>query len=280
MLPKANYEVVTPGYFTTVGTPLLEGRDFSDHDSERAEPVAIISQALADRMRKSGYDPVGARIRLGLSRDHWTKIVGICGNARYRSITQAGSDVFVPSLQAKQPTNYLIIRGSQSADKLASIVRRTLRSMAHDQAVAGVATIGELVDRNSAKHRFNMILLLWFGVCSAILAACGIYSVVTELMTDRAREIAIKAALGARRTRLVREAVLGTLAFVLLGQAFGAFGALEIARFASTLLYGVSARVPLVASSAAVFLFAMSMFVGVWSASGIASLDANRRLHL
>src|SRR5581483_9778891 len=70
VLPKVNYEVVTPDYFTTVGTPLLEGRDFSVHAGEDAEPVAIISQPLADRLRRSGLNPLSARIRLALSHDH------------------------------------------------------------------------------------------------------------------------------------------------------------------------------------------------------------------
>jgi putative ABC transport system permease protein len=278
VLPKVNYEVVTPSYFATVGTPLLEGRDFSEHDSEGNEPVAIISQSLANRIRESGQIPLGARIRLGLGHDHWTKIIGICGNARYRSITQSGSDVFVPYLQAKQPTNYLVIRGSQSADDLASLVRRRLTDAAPGQAIAGIATIGALIDSNSARHRFNMILLLWFGVCAAILAASGIYSVVTEVMTDRAREIAIKLALGAPRIRLVREAVLGMLAFVLVGEVFGAFGVIGVTRFASGLLYGVSVRDPLVTGFAGALLFALSMSVGVWSAWRITGRNVSRRL--
>ncbi len=96
VLPKVNYEVVTPDYFKTVGTPLLEGRDFDDHDSEQGEPVVIISQTLAQRIHAAGHAPLGHRLRLGLGAAHWSKVVGVCSDARYRSITQKGADIFVP----------------------------------------------------------------------------------------------------------------------------------------------------------------------------------------
>ena len=113
VLPKANFEVVTPGYFATVGTPLLEGRDFNDRDGTDAEPVVIISRTLANRIRRAGYAPIGYRVRLGLGPRRWSKVVGVCADARYRNITQTGSDLFVPYLQASPPTNYVVIRGTR-----------------------------------------------------------------------------------------------------------------------------------------------------------------------
>ena len=270
-LPKTNYEVVSPHYFETVGTPLLEGRDFSDHDSEGNEPVAIISESLARRIREAGYAPLGYKIRLGLTHDHWTKIIGVCADARYRSVTQTGSDIFVPNTQATQPTNYVVIRGTQSAVDLAILVRHTLSSMDPSQTIAGVATIGDLIDANSARHRFNMILLLWFGICAAILAASGVYSVIAELITAREHEIRIKTALGAQRSRLAREMVWATLGSVLIGEALGALGVLGITRLAADLFYGVSPRDPIVVGSVAAFLFAVSMFAGIWPAWRAAS---------
>lgn len=266
VLPKANYEVVTPDYFRTVGTTLLEGRDFSEHDSESGEPVAIISEPLAERIRRAGYAPVGHRIRLGLSHDHWTKIVGVCADARYRSITQGGSDVFVPYMQAAQATNYVVIQGSLPADDLANLVRRTLASMDRGQTIAGVATIGQLIDANSARHRFNMIMLLWFGICSVVLAAAGIYSVITELIADRRHEIIIRTALGAPRVRLVREMVAGTLGGLVIGEAIGAVGAWIVSASAAQLLYGVSVLDPVVIGGVAAFLLLVSMPAGVWAA--------------
>jgi len=278
VLPKTNYEVITPDYFKTVGTPLLEGRDFDEHDSEDGEPVVIISQTLAQRIRAAGFSPLGYRLRHGHNSDRWSKVVGISSDARYRSITQRGADIFVPYSQAAQPTNYLVIRGTQSAKDLTALVRRKLAEIDSTQAVAGVATIGELVDRNAARHRFNMILLLWFGMCAAVLAATGVYSVIAEAMAARKREIAIKNALGAQRSRLVRDMISRTLVLVLLGELLGACIVCALGRLGSELLYGISERDPLVLGSVSVFLFLVSLWSAFWPAWSAAGLDPKAAL--
>jgi predicted permease len=276
VLPKTNYEVVTPDYFKTVGTPLLEGRDFNDHDSEDAEPVAIISQSLADRIRAAGHAPLGHRLRLGLGPPRWSKVIGVCADARYRSVTQKGSDIFVSYLQASPPTNYVLIRGMQSSADLATLVRRSLAAMDPNQSIAGVATIGEMIDANSARHRFNMILLLWFGVCAAILAASGVYSIIAESMAARETEIAIKTALGAQRPLLAREMVSGTLGFVVAGEALGALAIFVFGNRGSELFYGVSPRDPWILSSVAAFLFVVSLAAAAWPAWSAAGAYSGR----
>jgi putative ABC transport system permease protein len=273
VLPKSNYEVVTPDYFRTVGTPLLEGRDFDDHDAEDGEPVVIVSRTLAERIRAAGHAPVGHRLRLGLGPARWSKVIGVSADARYRSITQSGTDIFAPYSQALQPTNYLVIRGTGSASNLAALVRRTLAELDSTQAVAGVATIGDLIDANAARHRFNMILLLWFGVCAAILAATGVYSVIAETMAARQHEIAIRTALGAQRTRLVREMVAGTLGFVAIGEVLGAAVVFALGRLSAALLYGVSPRDPLVLGLVTAFLFMISVGAALWPAWALAGGD-------
>ncbi len=268
VLPKGNYEAITPGYFATVGTSILEGRDFDEHDTGESEPVAIISGALAERIRNAGHEAVGYRMRLGLGRPGWLKIVGVAADARYRSITQKGVDLFVPSTQAINGGNYLVIRGSGD---MAALVRRTLAAFDSAQAVAAVATIGELIDRNAARHRFNMMLLVWFGICASILAASGVYSLIAETMAEREREIAIRSALGATRGRLMRDMVSRTLAFVAIGEFVGACVVGAGGRAGANLLYGVSAGDPFVLGSVAMFLFVVALAAAwwpAWSASG------------
>lgn len=267
-LPKANYETVTPGYFQTVGTPMLEGRDFDEHDAEEGEPVTIVSRALAERIRAAGRTPLGQRVRVGGSR--WSKIVGVCSDARYRSVVQTGPDIFVASAQAQPATNYVLIRGTRPAQELSALVRRTLAAIHPSQAVSGVATIGELIDRNTARHEFNMILLLWFGICAAILAASGVHSVIAETMVLRQTEIAIKTALGARRPRLVRDMASSALAYVLAGEAIGIVSMALAAPLLANVLYAVSPRDPAVLASAAAFLFIVSLIAATrpaWIAS-------------
>ena len=266
VLPKANYEAVTPDYFRTVGTPLLEGRDFNEQDSTDAEPVVIISRALGERIRAAGYSPVGHRIRLGTSSDRWMNVIGVVADARYRNITQTGADIFVPYTQTFAPTHYLLVRGTQSPDALADLVRRTLAEMDPDQAVAHVATLGELMDRNAARHRFNMTMLVWLGICAAILAAAGVYTVVSEASVARERELAIRSALGAERFRLVGHVIYRALVFVFIGEVLGIFAAVAIGGVASELFYGISARDPVVLGSVATFVFVVSWWAAFWPA--------------
>ena len=252
---------------------MLEGRDFDNRDSGKAESVVILSRTLADRIRAAGHSPLGYPVRLGSGSARWSKVVGVCADARYRSVTQTGVDIFVPYLQASPPTNYVVIRGTQSAQNLADMVRRELAQIDSAQAVAGVATIGELIDANTARHRFNMILLSWFALCAAILAAAGVYSMVAETMAARNREIAIRTALGAGRIRLAWDMVTYAMRFVLIGELFGAFILFSLGKLISELLYGVTARDPFVPGSAAALMFVVSAIAAFWPAWSAAGAD-------
>src|SRR5262249_37917538 len=157
------------------------------HDSENSEPVAIISRSLAERIRASGQSPIGHRIRLGGDGD-WLKVIGVCGEARYRNVTQSDPTIFQNYLQAPAPTHYVVVRGNRSASELGLAIRQTLAKIDPTQAVAGDATIGEMIEANTARHRFNMVILLWFAICAAVLAAMGIYGVVAESIVARKQE--------------------------------------------------------------------------------------------
>jgi putative ABC transport system permease protein len=169
----------------------------------------------------------------------------------------------LPYLQAAPPTNYLAIRGTADAGDLTALVRRTVAQIDSRQAIAGVATIGELIDRNAARHRSNMILLLWFGICAAILAASGVYSVIAETIVERSNEIAIKIALGCQKPALIREIVSGTLGLVVAGEALGLAAAATAGSLFSGLLYGVSPHDPFVLVPVGLCLFALSAIAAV-----------------
>ena len=259
---------------------MIEGRDFDNHDTEKGEQVVIISNNLAQRIRAAGRSPIGHRLRMSWhSANDWYKVVGVCGNARYRNVTEKSTDIFVPYLQAGPGTNYIVIRGRQSPSELAALVRRTLAGIDPDQAVAGVATIGELIDANTARHRFNMVLLLWFGACAAILAATGIYSVIAESIEARRREIAIKVALGAPRAQLVRNLISRTLGFVMLGEVLGALAVAWLGAMASELLYGVAPQDPVVLGTVTAFVFGVSLIAGFWPAWSAIEGNPNAPLH-
>lgn len=240
-LPVSTFEVVTPGYFRTIGTSLLEGRDFTDQDKEGAEQTAIVGRRIAERFRRMGHNPIGTRIRFGRSTaDNWVKIVGVVEDTRQRGMRITGDDIYVPYLQTGIPVNYLVIRGNGSVQDLTSLVRREVAKIDPDQTIAQVETISQLVDRDTARERFNMLLLLTFGAGALLLAAAGVYSVMVESVLVRKREIAIRIALGADPPGLVGKLVKGTLHCVLLGELVGLLFVIASGRFAAELLYGVS----------------------------------------
>ena len=265
VLPKANFEAVSPEYFQTAGTPLLEGRDFTEHDADGSEAVTIISRTLADRIRAAGHSPVGHRIRLGGSGD-WLKVIGVSGEARYRDVTQEDATIYQSYGQAAAPTHYVMIRGKQSARELGALVRRTLAGMDPSQAVAGDATLGELIEANTARHRFNMIILLWFAVCAAVLAGTGIYGAVAESMVARRQEIVIRMALGAPRLGVVRGMVSKSVQFALAGEALGFLAVLLIYQRISGLLYGVALYHSPLLVVVLGFVFVISFAAGCWPA--------------
>ncbi len=206
-------------------------------------------------------------------------MVGVAAAARYRNVTEAGDDIFVPYRQAAPPTNYVVIRGSRPAEELAALVRRTVVEIDPNQAVTGVATLASLIDRNTARHRFNMILLLWFAACAMILAGTGVYSVIAESVVVRRREIAIRSVLGASKPRLVREMVYRALIFVVAGEVVGFGFVAGLGRLAAGLLYGVTPRDPVVLGLVMSFLFAVSLVAAIGPAWVAAGRDPNAALH-
>ena len=265
--PKANYEVVTPEYFETVGSPLLQGRDFDSRDSEEADPVAIISKKLADQVRSAGHTPLGHRVRLATRWNRgWMRVVGISADARYRSGIHSGAHIFVPIQQASQATRHVVVRGSRPRQELTVLVQRVVKDINPSQNVGDPLTIGELIDRDTARHRFNMILLLWFGACAVFLAVTAVYSVIAETIAARRTEISIKSALGAQRHRLVRDMVVRTVRFAGLGLALGISAVTAFGTLGSDVLHGTSPRDPIILISVAAFLFLVSIGAALWPA--------------
>ena len=274
-LMKANFEVVTPGYFATVGTALAAGRDFDDHDTPSTDDVVIISESLAQRYRVAGRDPLSQRIfTLGKSR----RIVGVTADARYRRVVQSADNVYIPFTQSNVPTNYLVLRGRVSSAELLALVRRKLKQVDPSQAIAGEATLGQMIDRNTAGSRFHVSILILFAIGAIILAAAGINSVVRESITVRAKEIALRIALGAGRPHLVGQTTRQALLFVGIGELAGLAGAVVLSRSVSDLLYGVVPADPVVLSVTAGFLFLVAMAAAVIPAWIAASQDPRNAL--
>ena len=149
----------------------------------------------------------------------------------------------------------MLVRGTRSGRELSALVQRAVTEVYPGQHAGDPLTIGELIGRDSARHRFNMVLLLWFGVCAAILAIAAIYGVIVKTIAARGIEFAIKSALGDTRHRLVRDLAVRAVRYAGLGVALGTATVAVFGTLGTDVLHGTSARDPVVLSSVAASLF-------------------------
>jgi predicted permease len=254
--PSAAYRVVLPGYFRTMRLPLLRGRDFDERDVLGRPGVIVINEALA-RSQWPGEDPVGQTMTLDdpTSPDaEWLTVVGVVRNAVQSGWAEAPEpEMYLPYLQSREyleaadgHLQYLsfVVRVTGDPATLAPVVREVVASRARDAAIADVHTLEELVARAMAEPRLYVILLVTFAGVALVLAALGIYGVVSHSVSRRSQEIAIRMALGAQASD-VRRLVLGQgMATVGVGLVAGLAGALSLGTTLSSLLYGVQPADP------------------------------------
>jgi putative ABC transport system permease protein len=250
---KANWEVVSPDYFRAVGTRLLEGRGFNEHDTEDAPKVVIVSRSLA-RLCWPGQNALGKRLHTnGANADfkdgvfvnvEWQTVVGVVEDARYRGIQNPRPDVFLAYGQAPESAQYFVVRTNGDPLTLVAAVRDEVRALDPDADVDNVTTMGSLVDRALLPWRFTSALLVGFAIAGLLLTASGLFAVLHHLVSARTREIAVRMALGAEPQR-VRAFILGEgLRVTALGLLPGLGLSLALAKALSSLLYEVGERDP------------------------------------
>jgi putative ABC transport system permease protein len=230
--PSANTAIVTPGYFSTIGTPLIAGRDFTDRDNEDAPPVLIVNQAFADRFFP-GESAIGKRIMPGAtsrkgSRFH--EIVGIVGNARQSSLGPNAEPIYYePYKQLPWGPPSLVVRTALPPDSLEGDIRRLVTAFDTEVPVYDLEAFQRLFSTSIAGSRFTLLLLGSFAVMSLLLSAIGLYGVIAYAVLRRRREIGVRIALGAPRHRVVRMVLQHAMILVLVGIPLGLAGALGTA---------------------------------------------------
>jgi len=245
-IPIVSFVQVTPGYLRAMGIPLLKGREFSELDNNSQSPkVAIINATLARRFF-SDANPVGKRICMGedCSKGPWLSVIGVVGDAALESLTDPRfPQVFSPHAQGVEGgvagNMELALRTSTDPLRLATAVANAVHGLDKDQSVAYIQTLDQVVSASLAQPRFNTLLLAAFAALALLLAAVGIYGVVSYAVVMRTREIGVRTALGATRMDVVRLVVRHGMSLALTGAAIGVAGALILARLMSSLLYGV-----------------------------------------
>lgn len=253
--------LVTPKYFDTMRTPLVQGRDFTDRDSADAPPVVIINQEFARRFYGSAEDALGKRFRFAQGTP-LMEIIGIAKDGRYGSLYEDPQlYLFLPVYQHPRTSMTLLI-SAQSAGALPAVVESARREIAQMDArlpVVGVMMAEENLSLTYWGPRVAAGMATTFGVLALVLAAMGLYSVMTYSVSQRTREIGLRMALGAQVSDVLRLIVNQGIRMALLGIVLGLAGALVFTRVLASLLLGVGATDPVTFIGVAILLLAIAL---------------------
>ncbi len=275
--PTLNLEPVAPGYFETLGIPLVRGRGFQRMDRSGSIPVAIVSQRLARRLWADA-DPIGRRIKLGgLASDWpWLAVVGVAGDTRYRELEEPPLTIYIPFLQTANPNlrpTYLAVRSHRDAGAILSEVRAEAREIDAGLLVPESASVSQLRAAPLARPRLTAALAGIFAMLALGLAAVGVYGMVAVLVVQRTHEFGVRLALGAPPTS-VRRLVLGQgAAHAAAGICLGLLAWLGASRTLRSVLYEVAPTDPAALTGAAALLLAAAVAASYFPARRATRVD-------
>ena len=280
--PEARVRPVRPGYFRTVGVPMLRGRDVEETDAASAPGVVVVNEAFA-RRHFPNEEALGKRI----SRGQWWKgtpttftIVGIVANEKFLGLSE-GSDpaTYFPHAQFPMNDTWVIIRADRDPMALVPMLREKVWSVNGSLPVENITTMESLLDTSLAAPKFNAALMALFAAAALLVAAIGIYGVMSYSVAQRTNEIGVRMALGASRGRVLRLIIGQGAQLALIGIAVGVAAAFALARTLTALLYGVKAHDPLIFAGVATLLAAVALtaaFLPAHRASRIEPVNALR----
>src|SRR5690348_176849 len=261
--PHGDIRYVTPGYFTALGIRLLKGRLLTDEDRKGSEAVAIIDENLA-REYWPNQDPIGKRLQRN-SRDPRSTIIGVVGHIRFNQLageesSSEGSQAatkgvyYFPIYQTEAPFGFLIAKSAGNPEALGGVIRQAVRDSDANQPISDMKTMDARIAESLGPQRFAANLLAVFAGLAILLAAVGLYGLISYSVAQRTNEIGIRMALGARRSDVLRLILLQGARLALAGTTAGIVAGLALTRAMRSVLYGVSAADPLSFIGAALLL--------------------------
>jgi predicted permease len=275
-----HYRRISPGYFDAIGIPLRQGRDFDARDRSTSPLVAIVSRAAADRLWP-GIDPIGRRLRrYNVPADAPPlEIVGVVNDTVDGGYNAPpGETIYVPFAQSSVGQMSIVVRPRSEITAALAGLRRAVKEVDPALAVSGIATLETLVRDARTVPRLQMVLLTLFGVVAISLTALGSYGVMTQVVTSRQREFAVRLAVGATPRRL-GGMVLGQNAKLAIGGIIvGLVAAWQIGRLLEPIVFGISASSPLALTAVAVTTLLVTLAATMAPAARAAAADVTRGL--
>lgn len=283
--PDARASVVEPGFFQTMQIPLRSGRAFTRQDSSKnATAVIVINEALAEKYFPN-EDPLGKQIQTAFDGDgsdgskHWRTVIGVAANVKRLNASEAPlPEYYVPEGQAVVGPLCMALRVAGDPATYAQSVTRAIADIDKDVPVYRIRTMDEEVTRASSEPRFQTLLLTAFAIVALLLAAVGLYAVLSYMVAQRRHEIGLRMALGAQRAQVLELVMRRGFGLALAGLAIGVVASVLLSRFIATLLYGVQPLDPPTYGIVASVLLLVSGIASFIPAARAASLDPNQTL--
>jgi predicted permease len=260
--PDVIFRAIGPGYFSTMGIPLVRGRDFNDQDTLDTTPTVMVSEKTAQHYWPNA-DPIGKRIKNGSTTSDapWRTVIGVVKDVRQNDfVAEPKMQMYFTYRQLRSlMPNALIVRTAVEPLSLAASVRNAIWAVDKDQSVANIDSMEHIVAGAVARQRFSMLLLAIFAGVALVLAAVGIYGVMSYSVAQQTREIGIRMALGAQRSDVLKMTIKQGLKLVGVGLIIGLAAAFVLTRVMATLLFGISATDPITFATISLILMAVAL---------------------
>jgi putative ABC transport system permease protein len=269
----------TPGYFGTMGVPMVSGRDFSLADTAGEKAVAVVSRSMAN-LFWPGENPLGKRFRISFTPKIVREVVGVVEDIRDRGlkILEPVTMLYTPILQSDANAVSLVVRGDGDATRLTPGITRVLGEMAPELPIRNTRTMEEIVAATLSQQRYSMWLFAALAGLAFLLASVGIYSVLAYSIRNRVTEISIRMALGARPAGILRLVIIEGMKPTLIGMLLGAVGAYALGGLLSKLIYGVSPTDPMTFLAVVLLLAAVALLACVIPAYRATRIEPVRAL--